>query len=655
MNGVKYSAITSRTLRKIIAEGFCRCRHGYAASLTEYEQDDHELQAKYKPLDKLPVKLPLVKNLFRAKIDTDLLAFPEFLGEDRVNLLEKNSEAVRKFVEENIDSSRIDQTGRIPDDVIQKLGQLKLFGLSAPRSMGGAEFTHTERARIMEILGRDPSVATLLFNQDTLGHKLIARYGDDKLKDKYLRPLITGKMFSALCFGEAESGSDAPFLNTYAFRTGPDWLLNGSKVWVINAAKADLFIVFAKVKLCQDEEKNPYYKKNDDDDDELSPEDVGIFLVEKNAVGLTVGPPMETTGLRGVPMCEVQFEDTLVPASLVLADFRRGYDIVKELLSADRYLIGSLALGILNNVQRDVTRYAIKRKMRGESLYKLEMVQERISKMAIAQYAIESVVYFTTGLMDLYDGQDCEVENAIVKVFSTEMAFEAINEALSVVGGQAFLQDFHFDRSLRDSRFLWMMDHNNDLYRCFISLNCLQYISNDINDMVVANRNPFFYPFQILKRVFRIKHFRDESDDPVLYLKIKNHLHPSLMYLADLLEYCILRLETGVNMTMDRLGPGSVNDQMYMKRMADGATLVYAMLAVLSRASRSYCIGSKHADEELVLAESFVRDSHFRFKWVVDGLIGGEYYVTDHNLKKIAYKTVEKDGYFITEPLKLTF
>lgn len=644
--GSKYS------LRQKFGQKCYSQRYGFAASLVEHLEET-ELQAKYKPIDRLPVKPPFVKNLFRGKFDTDFLAFPEFMPEARVELLERNAEVVRKLVDDNVDPARIDGKAAVPDELIEKLASLKLFGLMAPRSVGGAEFTHTERARIMEIVGESPSVGVLLFQNETLGHKLIAAYGDDYQKEKLLKSLITGKKYATLCFGEANCGSDATKFETQAVRSGTDWLLRGTKVWVPNADNADLFIVVAKIRLTHETPQNPYYAE--EGEEPFTPEDVGFFLVERNAANVRVGPRYDTVGLRGVPMCEVTFDNVVVPDAMVLTDFFRGYDVVKRMFAEDRYAIGSIALATLKRALKEAAEYSVQRRVRDVNLYQYEFAQRRLGRMALQAYAIESVIYFTTGIMDMYEGQDCEVENAIAKVFCTEAALAAVNDAMQLMGGQALLEDSSFTRYHRDLRALTLFDHHNDLYRGLIALNSLQYISAAVSDTIMAKRNPLFYTMKNFRSTFTMRFMKNDEDDPHLYLRLKDNLHPSLMFLADQLEACVLRFEHAIIKTLSMLGPETVHDQMYLRRIADCASLLYTMTAVLSRASRAYCIGSENADDELVLAETFVRDSHDSFKELVNGLHYGEYYVTDHNFKRLSHRTVESKKYFLPEPYKLNY
>jgi len=464
---------------------------------------------------------------------------------------------------------------------------------------------------------------------------------------------VTGAKYATLCLGEAECGSDATKFETHAVRSGDAWLLSGAKVWVTNADRADLFVVVAKVRLAHDDRRNPYY--GDDAEEPLTPEDVGLFLVERNAAGLQVGPRYSTDGLRAVPACDVRFDNVVVPEAMVLTEFYRGYDVVKRLFTDERYAVGCVALAQLKAALDEASAYCVRRRVRDLCLYEYESAQRRLGRMATNAYAVESVLYYTAGIMDQYEGQDCEVENAIAKVFSTEAALEAVEEAAHLQAGEAVLESSAVLRRMRDLRALCLVDNHNDLYRGVIALQSLQHISASLSSTVMENRNPLFYTLKNYRNRFTSRWIKADEMTPHLYLRLKDHLHPSLMYLADQLEFCALRFEYGVVRSLSMLGPDSAHDQMCVRRMADCAILMYAMTAVLSRASRAYCVGSENADYELVLAETFVRNSHDTFAELVKGLIEGEYYVTDHNFKKLAKKSVEAGKYYVPTPYLLNY
>jgi hypothetical protein len=272
----------------------------------------------------------------------------------------------------------------------------------------------------------------------------------------------------------------------------------------------------------------------------------------------------------------------------------------------------------------------------------------------VAAYAIESMLYYTAGLVDMYDGQDVEVESAIVKVFSSEIGFEALNEAILMMGSSALLETSPFYRYLRDMRFMALLDAPNDMYKCLIALNGLQYVSNEFADSVVKMRNPLFFPIQNMKNFLSVRAGDiEDNDEPILHLKLKEFLHPTLQYVANEIERCVLRFERGVRAVLSRGGPITVNDQFVLKRLAECVMSIYAMVVVTSRASRSYCIGYRNADEEILIAETFIRDEAAKFHIKIEGALHGEYFCTDGNSKLIASKSVQSSGYFLEQPLKL--
>lgn len=619
-----------------------------------YEPADEETikTANLKPLTKEPPRPPFVKTLFFGRVDTTLLAFPEFLGERRLKLLDANTELLKNMVAENVDPKESDTICDIPEKTINLLRDLKLFGISAPAKYGGLELTHTERARIFEILSEDTSLAAMIFSQETLGHKLINQYGNEQQKEKYLRKLISGKSFVAYCANEQKSGSDAASMDTYASKSGDGYLLNGSKTWVMNADKADVFIVLARVRNTA-QPRNRYYADENEKEDDFDVDDVGVFLVDKHTPGITVGERKDTLGVRGLHMCDVTFKDVVVTRNDILGDLKQGYDIAKQCTTEDRYLIGVFALTILRKMQKEMTEYSIRRKLYGENLCNYGLTQMKLARSSINIYVIESLIYFTTGMMDKYEDSDCELENAITKVLCSELAWQTITDGMQLLGGQGYIRNQPYERYFRDMKVLSMFDVSNEVLKMYIALCGLKYISNDINEEVVRIRNPFFNPTEVLKKVFSSVHV--EAKNPKLYLKLYEYLHPSLCFVSDILESYILQFEFGVSKALYRDGTLIVNDQFQLNRLAEGAMLIYAMIACISRASRSYSIGSKNADEEMVIVEAYVKENKAKIDEIIDALVNGDCCVSDGFHKKIAEKTIKSKGFYAEEPLKLNY
>lgn len=628
-----------------------RC-NGSATKLYEPADEETIKTANLTPLVKEPTRPPFVKTLFFGRVDTDLLAFPEFLGERRLKLLDANTEILKNMVAENVNPKESDTICDIPEKTINLIRDLKLFGISAPAKYGGLELTHTERARLYEILAEDTSLAAMVFSQETLGHKLVNQYGSERQKEKYLKKLVSGKSFIAYCANEQESGSDVATMNTHAFKSGDGYLINGSKAWVMNADKADVFIVFARIKN-KAGSRNVYYADENEKEGDFDIDDIGVFLVDKHTPGITVGERKDTLGVRGLHMCDVKFEDVAVSREDMMGDLKQGYDIAKQCIVEDRYLIGVFALTILRKMQKEMTDYSIRRKIYGENLCNYGLTQMKLARSSINIYIIESLIYYTAGIIDKYEDADCELENAITKVLCSELAWQTITDGMQLLGGQGYIRNQPFERYFRDMKVLSLFDVNNEVLKMYIALCGLKYISNDINDEVVRNRNPFFQPKEVLKKVFASA--RVEMKNPKLYLKLYEYLHPSLCFVSDILEGYILKFEYGVWKALSRDGTLIVNDQFQLNRIAEGAMLIYAMIACISRASRSYSIGSKNADEELVIVEAFVKDQNDKFEEIVDALIGGDTCVTDGFHKKIAAKTIKSKGFYAEEPLKLNY
>ncbi|XP_065215704.1 complex I assembly factor ACAD9, mitochondrial-like [Planococcus citri] len=623
-----------------------------ATKLYEPADEDTIRTAALKPLKKEPPRPPFVKTLFSGRVDTNLLAYPEVLGERRLKLLDANTEILKRMVSEHVNPKESDTICDIPEKTIELIRNLKLFGMSAPAKYGGLELTHTERARMYEVLSEDPSLAAMIFSQEVLGHKLINQYGNDHQKEKYLRKLASGKSFVAYCANEQESGADVASMSTYAVRSSDGFIINGSKVWVMNADKADVFIVFARIKE-GNQSLNRYYSEENEKEGDFDVDDIGVFLVDKQTPGITVGERKDTLGVRGLHMCDVEFKNVVAKQTDILGDVKQGYDIARQFIVEDRYLIGVLGLNILRKMQKEMTEYSIRRKVFGDNLCNYGLTQMKLARSSMNIYVIESLIYFTTGLLDTYEEADCELENAITKVMCSELAWQTITDGMNLLGGQAYIRNQPSERYFRDMKILSMFDVSDEVLKMYIALCGLKYICNDINDDVVRARNPYYHPKEMLKKFYST--FRVESKNPKLYLKLYEYLHPALCFISEIIEACILRFEFGLARALYRDGTLIVNDQFQLCRVADGAMLIYAMIACISRASRSICIGSNNADEEVVIVEAFVKECKPKIEEIVEALTHGDTYVTDAFHKKIGEKTVKYKGYYAEDPLKLNY
>lgn len=508
--------------------------------------------------------------------------------------------------------------------------RLFLFGQKIPTDYKGLNFSNTEYARIMEaVSSRDISLPLIQYTHEILCAKSILKYGTQAQKDAYLPKLAKGEYLATYCLGESETGLEDIFqINTTAIRgvEPGSWCLNGKKMWVINAENSNLYLVVART-LINEQEASASSKDSDTDffyenralysvKEGLSDEfkkyysnNVTVFIVDKNSSSSNNGITCErdeTLGARGLNLCSVTFDNTIVPDANILGKVNGGHEIVVQCPANDRYVFGSVAASAIKSLLSDVTKYAIKTNLGFVKLYERGITQQRIAQMNVHLYAIESMIYMTCGLLDLYDDYDASIESAIVKIFSSEIAWSTIDECMHVYGARSYSKNFPYERYLRDVRCLSLFDLNNDILRLFIASMGLRYIADEKTEVIRKERNPFFYPNHAIKMFWKTR--KQTTGEVSYHLKLDKFVHPSLKESSRLVEFCVLRFEYTVHMALSRYGPQIVDKEMVLKRIADCLISLYAMTAVLSRASRAYCIGLRNADVDMQIAETFIRD-----------------------------------------------
>ncbi|KZS09093.1 Acyl-CoA dehydrogenase family member 9, mitochondrial [Daphnia magna] len=593
----------------------------YNKEIKEYKAPQTSAATEVKKLQ----RPPFGKNLFLGKFDTDILAFPEVLDKERLQTLEELVAPVEKFFE-SIDSKKIDAEGKIPKETYDGLKALGLFGQQIPTEYGGLGFNATEFARLAEITALDASVAGLLIA------------GNEEQKAKYLPRLATGEWTAAFCLTEPSSGSDAASVQTRATLSdnGDYWIMNGNKIWISNGGIADFFTVFAKTQV-----RNKMGEMEDR---------VTAFLVERNFGGVTHGKPEDKLGIRGSNTCQVYFENVPIPKENVLGEVGAGFKIALNILNSGRFSMGSSGAGMLKKLIGWTAEHAVSRKQFGKALMEFELIQEKFAKMACTVYAMESMAYLTSAMLDTYEEPDCAMEAAMVKVFSSEGVWNCTSECLQILGGLGYMKDYPYERYLRDARILLIFEGTNEILRILISLLGLQHAGKHLADMVRKLRNPTANPGFVVKSTW--ERLRRNPKNPKLTLQLNNFLHPSVKVASELLEKRVLQFQMAVETLLARHGKEVGNKQMDLRRVADVAIDLFAMSAVVSRSSRSYCIGLRNAQHEVELAHSFCVEADLRCERLITELFGGDLTTQDLAIKKIAQTIFQNKGYCAEHPLK---
>ncbi|EDL35063.1 acyl-Coenzyme A dehydrogenase family, member 9, isoform CRA_c [Mus musculus] len=423
-----------------------------------------EFTARRRPLHTSLQSCSFAKELFLGNIEQKgVFPFPE-VSQHELSEINQFVGPLEKFFTEEVDSRKIDQEGKIPVDTLEKLKSLGLFGIQVPEEYGGLGLSNTMYARLGEIISLDASITVTLAAHQAIGLKGIILVGNEEQKAKYLPKLSSGEHIAAFCLTEPASGSDAASIQTRATLSEDKkyFILNGSKVWITNGGLANIFTVFAKTEVV--------------DSDGSKTDKMTAFIVERDFGGITNGKPEDKLGIRGSNTCEVHFENTRVPVENVLGEVGGGFKVAMNILNSGRFSMGSAVAGMLKKLIELTAEYACTRKQFNRNLSEFGLIQEKFALMAQKAYVMESMAYLTSGMLDQPGFPDCSIEAAMVKVFSSEAAWQCVSEALQILGGSGYMKDYPYERMLRDARILLIFEGNQwRILRLFIALTGLQH------------------------------------------------------------------------------------------------------------------------------------------------------------------------------------
>lgn len=584
--------------------------------------------------------LVYAKDLFLGQVNkTEVFPYPE-IGNEEVEEINQLVAPVERFFSEDVDSAKIDHEAKIPPETMNGLKELGLFGIMIPEEYGGLGLSNTVYARLAEIISLDGSIAVTLAAHQAIGLKGILIAGSEAQKQKYLPKLASGEHIAAFCLTEPGSGSDAASIQTRATLSedGKHFLINGSKIWISNGATADIMTVFARTEVTVDGVKK---------------DKISAFIVERAFGGITSGKPEDKLGIRGSNTCEVSFDNVPVPLENVIGEVGGGFKIAMNILNSGRFSMGSSAAGMIKKLIELTAEYAATRKQFNKSLSEFGMIQEKFALMALNAFVMESMAYLTAGMMDRPGLPDCSVEAAMVKVFSSEGGWICVSEALQILGGLGYTKNYPYERYVRDCRILPIFEGTNEILRMYIALTGMQYagkvLTAKVKEMKKGNIG------LVLGMVGKkLKSSLGASVDYGLTGK-DGVVHPSMADSAKKLEQNINLFGSTVESLLYRYGKTIVDEQLILKRVADVLINLYAMTAVLSRASRSISIGLRNHDHEVLLANTFCAEAFFKNNYMMTQLQKHSPENNDANIKKIAREVLENRAYICSHPLERTY
>jgi len=328
--------------------------------------------------------------------------------------------------------SAMDAASTLDPAVLGGLFELGLMGIETPAERGGGGSSFFNAILAVQALARvDPAVSVVVDVQNTLVNNALLRWGTDAQKERYL-PKLASEWVGSYALSEAGSGSDAFALKARAERRGDRWILNGRKLWITNAAESSLFVVFANADPAQG------YKG------------ITAFLVERGFPGFAVGKKEHKLGIRASSTCELLLDDCEVPADNVLGELGRGYKIAILTLNEGRIGIGAQMLGLAEGALGHALAHVRQRKQFGKAIVEFQGVEFQLARMAMEIEAARLLVYNAARLKDA--GREFVNEAAMAKLFASEVAERTASQAIDLLGGVGFTQEFPAEKLYRDAK-----------------------------------------------------------------------------------------------------------------------------------------------------------------------------------------------------------
>ena len=364
---------------------------------------------------------------------------------------------VREFAEAEIKPHvrEWDDEQKVPKELTQKLGQLGVFGTAFSEALGGAGMGHIDHAIVIEELARvDPSVALIVAAHTSLCASHIYLHGSEEQRRKYIPKLATGDWLGCWSLTEPEAGSDAAGTRTAAVEGEGHWVLNGSKTFTTNAHQADVCVAMAVT------------------DPGAPQHGISAFIIERNTPGFRAGRKEDKLGMRASDTGEVIFSDCRLPPEQLLGNRGEGFTDAMKVLDGGRVSIAALSVGIAQGAYEAALAYSKQRKQFGQAISDFQAIQHKLADMATEIEAARLLTY--KAAWALQQGQRVTKLSSMAKLFASEAAVRAANEALQVHGGYGFIKDYPVEKFYRDVKLMTIGEGTSEIQRTIIARQVLK-------------------------------------------------------------------------------------------------------------------------------------------------------------------------------------
>jgi alkylation response protein AidB-like acyl-CoA dehydrogenase len=368
-------------------------------------------------------------------------------------------EEVRRFVDREVIpvAHDLEKDDIYPYELIDKLKALGVFGATIPEAYGGSGFDLLTYVQIIEQISRGWMSLAGIVNTHILVAYMIATYGNEDQRQRYLPVMAEGDKRGGICISEANAGSDVQAITMTAVRECDDYVLNGSKLWVTNGVHGSIFAVLART----DTAIHPPYRG------------MSVFLVEKGTPGLSASRIFEKTGYKGVETVELVFEAVRVPAANLLGGSEgEGFKHIMSGLEVGRINVAARAVGVAQAAFNDSIKYAQQRFTFGKPIAQHQAIQLKLADMATKIEAARLLLQQAAQKKDR--GERCDLEAGMAKLFATEICQEVTLEAMRIYGGFGYTKEFNVERYYRDAPFMLVGEGTSEIQRLVIARQLLE-------------------------------------------------------------------------------------------------------------------------------------------------------------------------------------
>jgi alkylation response protein AidB-like acyl-CoA dehydrogenase len=361
-------------------------------------------------------------------------------------------QAAREFAESALKPGVIerDKTQTFPQELVRQMGEMGFLGMMVSPEYGGGGMDTISYVLVMEELSKwDASASVIVSVQNSLVNWGLETYANEAQKQKYLPKLASGEYVGAFCLSEPEAGSDATRQRTTAVDMGDHYLVNGTKNWITNGGRADVYLVMAHT--------NPEKKHKG----------INCLIIEKGTPGFEVGPKEDKLGIRGSDTHTLNFNDVKVPKENRIGEDGFGFTFAMKTLNGGRIGIASQALGIASGSLEVALDYARIRKAFGTEIINHQAIQFKLADMATEVNAARLLCLKAAAEKDA--GQDYAESAAMAKLYASQVAMKCSTEAIQVHGGNGYVKEYHVERFLRDAKITEIYEGTSEIQRVVIA------------------------------------------------------------------------------------------------------------------------------------------------------------------------------------------